>query len=351
VRDAEDVANALERLHFKVSRLQDADAAEMSKAVLEFAKLADDARMIVVFYAGHGIEANGENWLIPIDAKLATEADAPTQAVSLRSIGLQVAKARQLGLVILDACRDNPFTQPLTQAAVAPPTASDGRTTHTRSVRKGLAPTEPAANVLVAFAAKDGTVAGDGRGRNSPFTAALLANVEIQGLEISSLFRKVRDEVIRETKNDQQPYAYGSLSSDAIYFKSPDAKAVKSFDGVWDTKVVCDPVAQQLGRSNRFVGTVKDGTFAGQTGREGINIIRHDGTLDADGTIRIAGLTGDPRKTIGNLPAGSPVFFRATGRLQNSNGKAIRTSGRKCLFDFAKQKLDSPPSTANQKPI
>jgi hypothetical protein len=117
------------------------------------------------------------------------------------------AEKRQLGLVILDACRNNPFA------------AKMQRSLRTRAVTRGLAPTEPTDNVLVAYAARDGTTANDGDGRNSPFTAALLRNIETPGLEISFLFRNVRDEVMSATKRDQQPFVYGSLSKEAIYLK------------------------------------------------------------------------------------------------------------------------------------
>ncbi|WP_187437097.1 caspase family protein [Bradyrhizobium rifense] len=351
-RDSNDVASALERLNFKVTRLNDANVAQMNEAVIEFGKQAEGARMAVIFYAGHGIEANGENWLIPVDAKLATQADAPSEAVSVRSLNAQVAKASQLGLIILDACRDNPFVQSLKNITVSmPPTAAEKSILANRSVSKGLAPTEPAGNVLIAFSAKDGTVASDGIGRNSPFTTSLLANIEIQGLEISALFRKVRDEVMRATKDEQQPYVYGSLSSDLIYFKPPDPENVKTFDGFWDAKISCDPVGQQLGWSDRFLSTVKNGVLVGQTGREGRpGSLTYNGFIDADGTIRVTatGLSGDPKHTIIATRPGTPVFWRAAGMLENSTGTVLRTSGRKCIFQFSKQLLGKPGSSAQK---
>ncbi len=122
-----------------------------------------------------------------------------------------MGKASKLGLVILDACRNNPFN------------AKMRRSLTTRSVSRGLAPTEPTDNVLVAYAAKDGTVASDGDGKNSPFTKALLRHLEAPGLEITFMFRAVRDEVMAETRREQQPFVYGSLSKEAIYLKPPVA--------------------------------------------------------------------------------------------------------------------------------
>jgi hypothetical protein len=208
-RDAADIGTALERLNFKVTRLSNAGAAEMRKAIVDFGRATEGSEMAVVFYAGHGMEAGGENWLIPTDAELRSDTDVESEAVSLRSINLQVSKARQLGLVILDACRNNPFA------------AKMQRSLRTRAVARGLAPTEPTDNVLVAYAARDGTTANDGDGSNSPFTTALLRNIETPGLEISFLFRNVRDEVMIATKREQQPFVYGSLSKEAIYLKPP----------------------------------------------------------------------------------------------------------------------------------
>jgi hypothetical protein len=212
-RDAADIGRALERLNFRVTQLSNANASEMRKAVVEFGRASEGSEVAVVFYAGHGMEMGGENWLIPVDAELRSDTDVESEAISLRSLNLQVSKARQLGLIILDACRNNPFAAKMKGGL------------RTRAVVRGLAPTEPTDNVLVAYAARDGTTANDGDGRNSPFTAALLRNIEKPGLEISFLFRNVRDEVMSATKREQQPFVYGSLSKEAIYLKPSEASA------------------------------------------------------------------------------------------------------------------------------
>ena len=212
-RDAADIGRALERLDFRVTQVKNATAQDMRKAVVEFGRSAEGADLAVVFYAGHGMEVGGENWLIPIGAELRSDTDIESEAISLRSVTLQVSKARKLGLVILDACRNNPFA------------AKMKRSMSTRAVVRGLAPTEPSDNVLIAYAARDGTTASDGDGRNSPFTASLLRHIETPGLEISFLFRRVRDDVMAATKREQQPFVYGSLSKDEIYLKAPAASA------------------------------------------------------------------------------------------------------------------------------
>ena len=220
-RDSADVAEVLTRLGFSVILSNDLNLEQTKDAIIRFGKAVIDSDIALVFYAGHGIEAHGENWLIPIDARVQDDADMGDEAINLKSLSSEVAKSRSLGLIILDACRDNPFTPAKSQ-----PVAGNGLAIiaeaqqASRSVKKGLAPTEPSGNVLIAFAAKDGTTASDGGGRNSPFTSSLLKHIETPGLEVSFLFRRVRDDVMSATNGVQQPYVYGSLSRTEIFLKS-----------------------------------------------------------------------------------------------------------------------------------
>jgi hypothetical protein len=207
--DAADVREAFLRLRFAVTTVNDGTFDDMRRALLRFGREARDAEMAVVYFAGHGMEIGGENWLIPVDAELRSDNDAENEAVSLKSVMLQVSTATNLGLVILDSCRNNPFATKIQRAS------------RPRAVDRGLARVEPTDNVLVAYAAKDGTVAMDGRGRNSPFTASLLNNLEKPGIEIRFLLASVRDEVLAATNRQQQPFTYGSLSRQSIYFKPP----------------------------------------------------------------------------------------------------------------------------------
>ena len=211
VNDAKEIAAALERLGFAVTTANDAGFDKMRRALLDFGRVARRAEIAIVYFAGHGIEVGGENWLIPVDAELKADTDSEHEAIGLKSVLSTVESAKKLGLVILDACRNNPFA------------ATMQRTIRTRAVARGLAPVEPSGNVLVAYAAKEGTTADDGAGRNSPFTLALLKHMETPGLEINFLFRNVRDDVIQATRRAQQPFVYGSLSKDAIYLKGEAA--------------------------------------------------------------------------------------------------------------------------------
>jgi hypothetical protein len=204
-RDAADVAKELSAIGFDVTHIDNLDALSMRKTLRDFEQKADGASIAIVYYAGHGMEVDGVNYLIPVDAQLNRDTDIEDEAISLNRVLSAVAGARDLRLVLLDACRNNPFATKMARA--------DG----TRAVTRGLARIEPGSSTLVAFAAKEGTTAEDGNGHNSPFASALLANMNRRGLEISLLFRRVRDEVMSETGNRQEPFVYGSLSAVPIY--------------------------------------------------------------------------------------------------------------------------------------
>ena len=204
--DAGDLAAALNRLGFAVTLITNASFDEMRRSLIALGRDAAGADMAAVYFAGHGMEISGENWLIPVDAELKKDTDALNEAISLRSVMLQVSNTTSLGLIILDACRNNPFAAKM-QRSLALRAAVSG----------GLGRIEPVGNVLVAYAARDGTTALDGDGRNSPFTAALLHNIETPGVEVTFMFRNVRDDVMEVTRNEQQPFVYGSLSRKAIY--------------------------------------------------------------------------------------------------------------------------------------
>lgn len=237
LNDANDVAALMGQLDFTVTRVLDGDFGKLRAAIRSFNAQADSAKIALIYYAGHGMELGGENWLIPTDAQLKTDLDIANEAISLSALQQSVSRASELGLVILDSCRDNPFVKM-------------SRTKLTRSVDRGLARIEPVANVLVAYAAKDGTTATDGDGRNSPYTAALLRHLATPGLDVGFVFRKVRDDVMRMTGKRQQPFVYGSLSRNAIYLASPQpvaatvttqpappppAAVAKAEDSVWET--------------------------------------------------------------------------------------------------------------------
>jgi hypothetical protein len=180
---------------------------ELFASIQEFATLADSADWAVIYYSGHGIEYNGINYMIPVDARLKVDRDIDLEAVDVNKITSAMEGAKRLRLLILDSCRTNPFIGGMR------------RTVATRSVGRGLAPMEPEAGTLVVFAAKHGQEALDGEGRNSPFAIALAKRIQTPNLDVRRLFDLVRDDVMASTNGKQQPFSYGSLSgSQDFYF-------------------------------------------------------------------------------------------------------------------------------------
>ena len=178
---------------------------ELRKTLREFGNKSRDADVAVVYYAGHGIELDGNNYLIPIDATLEIDADVLDETLPLDRVLFAVEPARHLRLVILDACRDNPFAKTMK------------RTIASRAVGRGLAKVEPSSpNTLIAFAAKAGSTASDGDSKNSPFATALVNHLTKPGLDLRKAFGFVRDDVLKATNNTQEPFIYGSLGGNDV---------------------------------------------------------------------------------------------------------------------------------------
>jgi uncharacterized caspase-like protein len=180
---------------------------EVVSALSDFARIADTADWAVVYYSGHGIEYRGTNYIIPTDARLLMDRDIDLETVDIGKVMTVVDGAKHLRLIILDACRNNPFLDQMK------------RTIASRAITRGLAPVEPDAGSLIVYAAKHGETALDGDGKNSPFATALLNRIQTPNLEIRRLFDLVRDDVLTSTNKQQQPFTYGSLSgSEDFYF-------------------------------------------------------------------------------------------------------------------------------------
>jgi WD40 repeat protein len=206
VNDAAVLVDTFKRSGFAVVESHnDLSATEMRRTLRDFATKARDADIAVIYYAGHGIEIDGNDYLIPTDAKLDSDTDIYDETVSLDRVLIAIEPAKRLRLVILDACRDNPFSKSMKRVAAA------------RSIERGLAKVEPSSpNTLVAFAAKAGLTALDGDGNNSPFATALANHLATPGLDLRKAFGYVRDEVLKATNNKQEPFIYGSLGGDDV---------------------------------------------------------------------------------------------------------------------------------------
>ncbi len=217
INDANALAAMFKSVGFEViiSRT-DLGVVDFKRSVREFLITAENADIAVVYYAGHGIEIGGTNYLVPVDARLSRDYDVDDEAVSLDRIVWALQSVRRLRLILLDACRDNPFAAKLRSAGMRAPS------------RGGLAKIEEvSADTLVAYAAKAGSVSYDGDGVNSPYATALIRHLGEPGLDIRIALGRVRDDVVAMTGGRQEPFIYGSLGGSTIALVAPGAVAKK----------------------------------------------------------------------------------------------------------------------------
>lgn len=191
-----------------VTVLFDLGRTDMLAALNAFSDKADNADWAVIYYSGHGVELDKRNFLVPTDARFATEKDVQDEGIDLDRVLSSVKGARDLRMVVLDACRDNPFS------SLASRQKSIGGS-------RGLGRPEPGDGTLVVYAAREGTVAFDGGGKNSPFAIAFASRIVEPGLELNMAMRFVRNDVLAATNRKQQPFDYGSLPPTPMYFVPP----------------------------------------------------------------------------------------------------------------------------------
>lgn len=203
--DARDVSEALRRQGFEVISVLDQNRAEMRHSLRDFRDRADAAEVALVYYAGHGIEIAGRNYLVPVDARLEDERDAELEMIDLNLVLDQISGASALKMVVLDACRNNPFVAKMKRQGA------------TRSVGSGLGRIEDAeADTLIAYAAAAGEITPDGlSGTNSPFTSAFLDALEEPPMDVRRLLGQVRDKM-RAVVPDAAPFVYTSLGGGEI---------------------------------------------------------------------------------------------------------------------------------------
>jgi uncharacterized caspase-like protein len=211
--DANDLAEKLKKLNFKLindSALLNANKHEIKRAVREFKQQLKHGGLGLFFYAGHGMQINGTNYLIPLGAKFQSKADVENDAVKLNWILAELEEAKNpINFILLDACRDNPFKS-------------------FRGGSKGLAESRALVGSLISFATSPGSVASDGVGqRNSPYTAGLLQALDQKGLEVLSLFKSVRRSVKKSTQNQKVTWESHSLTDDIYFNGLPVNKAAE----------------------------------------------------------------------------------------------------------------------------
>ena len=203
VNDARSMADALSALGFDVTELENVGQRAMTRAITQFgAKLSSDG-VALFYYAGHGVQVRGRNFLIPVDAEITGESSAISESVDVDAVLQQLAGSTRLNLVILDACRNNPFERTFRGAASG-----------------GLAPIDAPTGTMIAFATAPGKTARDGTGRNGLYTSKLLDAMGIPGIKVEDVFKRVRVAVAQASKNDQIPWEVSSLIGD-FYFIAP----------------------------------------------------------------------------------------------------------------------------------
>src|ERR1700730_4666118 len=226
--DAEDVAAVLRTLDFEVIVAVDAGKRALDLAMTQFARLATNADAALFFYAGHALQYQGRNYLMPTDAELEDEISLRYQMMLIDDVRVGLERAGGVKIMILDACRNNPVVDSLKRKMV-------GGSRKVDAVR-GLARIDKAEGLIVAYATAADEVAADGTGRNSPFTSALLKRLQEPGLEIGKMFRRIAADVNDQTKGQQRPEIYVSLI-DEYYLNQKDRP-------VWDQiKDSPDPAA------------------------------------------------------------------------------------------------------------
>jgi carboxyl-terminal processing protease len=254
VNDAALMARALQQTGFQVVKVTDADWKQMKRAIQEFGDrltAAGPQATGLFFYAGHGVQVQGMNYLVPVGANISKEADVKIETVSADDVLEQMEFAgSRVNIVILDACRNNPV----------------GRSV--RSVSRGLAPMDSVRGTFIAYSTSPGSVAADGAGANSPYTAALAKTIVQPGLGIEEAFRDVRGQVMAATEEKQVPWDSSSLTA-PFFFKpaaaqfstaaAPPLSSVEADKAVWEA--IKD--SKQPGDYEAYLSQYPNGTFAG----------------------------------------------------------------------------------------
>lgn len=206
--DAADVAAALKALGFEVLLAVDADKAATDRAIETFARDAAGAGTALFYYAGHALQFEGRNYLLPIDADVGDAFGLPSATVAVETIRELLARTDGVKIMVLDACRDNPIAARLVRHGMAAMFASSAERT------RGIERIDKGPGLIIAYAAAPDTVALDGHGRNSPFTTAFLRRLGEAGLEITTMFRRIAADVDAATEGRQRPETFVSMTSE-----------------------------------------------------------------------------------------------------------------------------------------
>ncbi|MET4275036.1 MULTISPECIES: caspase family protein [unclassified Bradyrhizobium] len=396
--DAEDVAASLKRSGFEVLQGIDLRQADMQDLTIRFARAASKADVAMFYYSGHAMQYNGVNYLMPVDAVLSDEADLK-RFVRVDDIVNDLQQAKNLRILILDSCRDNPLADMLKRSA-----------TRAASIGRGLSKVEAPRGTIVSFSTQSGQTAADGSGRNSPYTTAFLKHIE-EPQEIGEVFRDISSDVYDSSGKTQLPelslsiigkfYLNGPVSvtvapaapqaapradpcaAAEAHWKAADGigtlgayedhltrfpncifatlakarieglkqkvalapatgnpRSTKDFDGNWDVTLNCPPTGKAQGFTRALSATVANGVFHADAQSQGaVNRLEIDGQVPADGktTLSARGTTGASTYTLNNLAPGSPYAFTVDAQFDRTRGTGKRNEARACGLVFVKR--------------
>jgi|GEM_PF-4626779 len=216
-RDAQDMAQALEGLGYHVTYGADLSRNEMLRQFQDFTRALGEDDLALVYYAGHGLQMGGENYIVPVDARLVDENQAKQVLVSLNSLLTDLSRSTRNRIIILDACRNNPFLEEIARTMLVRGDAP-----------VGLARVFSGVGSYIAFSTQPGNVALDGQGANSPFAKALLTHIGAAGMDVHAVMRRVRADVQMETQATQIPWESSSLIEDVVF--APHAPVIEVVD-------------------------------------------------------------------------------------------------------------------------
>ena len=382
VNDVRAMAQRFRELGFTVLAHENATKKTMEAAIIEFGRRLAEGGVGAFYYAGHGLQVRGRNYLVPVDAEIDDEASTRVAAVDVELLLEQMAEAKnRVNMVILDACRNNPFERRM------------------RGASRGLAAVDAARGTLVAYATAPGSVAADGDGANGLYTEELLQALREPGLKVEEVFKRVRVNVARRSKGAQTPWESSSLTGDlivnvtvnvttaavtappvaadreALFWMSikdgtdpagfeaylrqyPEgtfsalarqrlagvaqqarAPDLGRFDGAWNVTVECPAHQGASGYTIRLLAQVKDGELAAQqggVGQPGSLALSGKIQLDGKASIDARGMVGDPRTAGNRLSQGSPYAYRVDALFDGARGVGNRTELRPCSLTFVK---------------
>ena len=383
VNDVRAMARRLQELGFTVIAHENATKRTMEAAIVEFGRRLAEGGVGAFYYAGHGLQVRGRNYLVPVDAEIEDEASTRVAAVDVELLLEQMAEAKnRVNIVILDACRNNPFERRM------------------RGASRGLAAVDAARGTLVAYATAPGSVAADGDGKNGLYTEELLEALREPGLKVEEVFKRVRINVARRSKGAQTPWESSSLTGDLVVnvtvnvttaavsapTAAPDREGLfwmsikdstdpaafeaylkqypegtfaplarqrlagasqparprdlARFDGAWNVTVECPAHGTAAGYARRLLAQVKDRTLAAQLGNAGQpGSLTLSGKIQPDGkaSIDARGMVGDPRNTANRLSQGTAFAYRVDAVFEATRGVGNRTDDvRPCSLTFVK---------------